>query len=105
MKKKAKDKKPYRPRNPAENRIWQYPTKAEDNPRRGRLETFWVVRDATHPESTLVDICWETTPESFARYVIRTGLEQYRAENHTFYLDRASAEADAKARLAKGRKR
>ena len=88
---KKQNRKPYTPKTPEDNKRWC-------NPPTGKLETIWVVRDATSL-STLIDICFETTPDRFALYVLGAG-DRFKGEHHTFYADRASAEADAFSRLA-----
>ncbi|GEM_PF-6386830 len=75
----------------------------------GRLTSFWIVQDPT-PDSTLEDICFETTPERHADWIIggsllRGGSRNEDKERHTtYYLDGAKAMADATKRLAKRRR-
>ena len=52
-----------------------------------KLSKFWVVRDPS-PESELEDILFETETNRFASYVIGTGLDHFRSENHTIYTER-----------------
>jgi len=58
-------------------------------------DPFWVVTDPT-PDSTLADICFETTLRSLERQ-LRGGLTI--AENPTIFTDRVEAEAEARVRL------
>jgi hypothetical protein len=65
-----------------------------------KLSKFWVVRDPT-PNSELEDILFETETNRFASYVIGTGLDQFKHENHTLYTEAGEAKRDAQARLKK----
>jgi hypothetical protein len=68
------------------------------NNRRGRLDVIWCVRDPSGI-STLEDIVFQADPNRLAQIVTGTGLDRWIFENHTFYLDEASARADAVHRL------
>lgn len=69
-----------------------------------RLTTVYVVSDPT-PESTLADVLWEATIDRFALCVLGGPRFAWIDENWSVYSDRAEAEADARARMAKASKR
>jgi hypothetical protein len=66
------------------------------------ITKFWVVKNPTD-SSELEDICWETTPFEFVKYILGAQtlgeaafLEQ---ENFTFHTAEHTAWADAVSRL------
>ena len=64
------------------------------------IKSFWVVRDPSL-ESEVEDIFFEATANRFAAYVIGSGLDQFRYENHSLYTEESEAKRDAEARLKK----
>lgn len=63
------------------------------------MDKVWVVKNPTE-KSEMSDICWETTPSEFAKYVFGTGsVVQFELERHSFHTSERTAKADAEMRL------
>lgn len=66
------------------------------------VEKFWVVKNPTEL-SEMVDICWETDVDTFARYVLGTadgeGPSRFEQENHQVHTSECTARAEAQSRL------
>lgn len=69
------------------------------------MEKFWVVKNPTE-HSTVQDICWETTPNEFAKYVAGVNFlgndlkyEAFEQECHAFHTSERTAKADAEGRM------
>jgi len=61
-------------------------------------EKFWVVKNPTE-HSEMVDVCWETDVNTFARYVLGTGLSKFEEECHQVHTSERTARTEAQFRL------
>lgn len=67
------------------------------------IEKFWVVKNPTEL-SEMVDVCWETDVNTFARYVLGTsiiegGAAKFEQECHQVHTSERTARAEAQLRL------
>ena len=61
-------------------------------------EKIWLVKNPTEV-SEKGDILMEFTPNQLAQYVIGTGLDKFKEENHAFHTSERTADCDAEGRL------
>jgi hypothetical protein len=62
-------------------------------------EKFWVVKNPTE-HSEMVDVCWETDVNTFARYVLGTGdAARFEQECHQVHTSERTARSEAQLRL------
>jgi hypothetical protein len=59
---------------------------------------FWVVRNPTYL-SEFEDICWETDTNGLATYIVGTGVDKFKSENHAIYHSEMIAKNDAHLRM------